>query len=104
MTSFGAKCPHCDALFKVYPDQLRLHNGYANCGSCGLAFDVQAALLSLPPHQSQFFEACPNLVEGLPLLNAAVLVAFEPLSLFTDPSIDSHSDNPNHHTDSGVHG
>ena len=60
MTAFGAKCPHCDTLFKVYPDQLRLHNGYANCGACGLSFDVQTALLLLPPHQTQFLPSQPD--------------------------------------------
>ena len=74
MTAFGAKCPHCDTLFKVYPDQLRLHNGYANCGACGLSFDVQTALLLLPPHQTQFLPSQPDQADGLPVLNAVAQI------------------------------
>ncbi len=74
MTAFGAKCPHCDTLFKVYPDQLRLHNGYANCGACGLSFDVQTALLLLPPHQTQFLPSQPDQADGLPVLNAVIRI------------------------------
>ena len=32
--------------YLIHPDQLRLHNGYANCGACGLSFDVQTALVA----------------------------------------------------------
>ena len=91
--SFGAKCPHCETLFKVYPDQLRLHNGYANCGSCGLGFDVQASLISLPAHQTEFLKVTPELVEGLPLLNAAVTIAFDTIFIHSEPTITPNSDN-----------
>lgn len=74
MTAFGARCPHCDTLFKVYPDQLRLHNGFANCGACGQTFDVQAVLLYLPQHDTDFLEHKSHLSDGLPVLNAVAQV------------------------------
>ena len=74
MTAFGASCPHCETLFKVYPDQLRLHNGFANCGSCGRTFDVQAVLIFLPPHETSFLERHTPMVDGLPVLNAVAQV------------------------------
>ena len=74
MTVFGASCPHCETLFKVYPDQLRLHNGFANCGSCGRTFDVQAVLIFLPPHETSFLERNTPMVDGLPVLNAVAQV------------------------------
>ncbi|MBS1174706.1 MAG: hypothetical protein H6R05_837 [Burkholderiaceae bacterium] len=74
MTVFGASCPHCETLFKVYPDQLRLHNGFANCGSCGRTFDVQAVLIFLPPHETSFLERNTPMVDGLPVLNAVAYV------------------------------
>ena len=74
MTAFGASCPHCETLFKVYPDQLRLHNGFANCGSCGRTFDVQAVLIFLPPHETSFLERNTPMVDGLPVLNAVAQV------------------------------
>mgnify|MGYP003618390478 CR=1 FL=1 len=72
MTAFGASCPHCETLFKVFPDQLRLHNGFANCGACGRTFDVQAVLLALPAHETSFLERNNPFVGGLPVLNAVV--------------------------------
>lgn len=74
MTAFGASCPHCETLFKVYPDQLRLHNGFANCGSCGRTFDVQAVLIFLPAHETSFLERNTPMVDGLPVLNAVARV------------------------------
>ena len=96
MTAFGALCPHCKTLFKVYPDQLRLHNGYANCGACGLSFDVQTALMLLPAHQTQFLPPNPAQADGLPVLNAMVQV---------DLPAPSHTLHPINHGDSssGAH-
>ena len=73
MTSFGAKCPHCESLFKVYPDQLRLFNGFANCGACGLTFDVISALMLLPTeYQARFIPLSEQQTDRLPTLNAVV--------------------------------
>ena len=78
MTAFGASCPHCETLFKVFPDQLRLHNGFANCGACGRTFDVQAVLLALPAHETSFLERNNPFVGGLPVLNAVAHVTRRP--------------------------
>ncbi|ARU05928.1 hypothetical protein CCO03_15740 [Comamonas serinivorans] len=34
------RCPSCETLFKVVPDQLRLSQGWVRCGSCGTVFDA----------------------------------------------------------------
>ena len=34
------RCPNCETLFKVVPDQLRLSQGWVRCGSCGAVFDA----------------------------------------------------------------
>ncbi len=34
------RCPNCETLFKVVPDQLRLSQGWVRCGSCGTVFDA----------------------------------------------------------------
>ncbi len=73
--AFGAICPHCDTLFKVYPDQLRIHNGFANCGGCGHTFDVQAVLMFLPNHVTSFLERSSTDLDGLPILNAVVEIS-----------------------------
>ena len=73
MNELGAQCPNCNALFQVFPDLLRLHNGYAVCGSCTTAFDAIAVLQLLPEHQIHFINT-QNIeqTDGLPILNAQV--------------------------------
>jgi predicted Zn finger-like uncharacterized protein len=41
------RCPACQTLFKVVPDQLRISDGWARCGQCEEAFDASAQLV--PP-------------------------------------------------------
>ena len=38
------RCPSCETLFKVVPDQLRLSQGWVRCGSCGTVFDAGAQM------------------------------------------------------------
>jgi predicted Zn finger-like uncharacterized protein len=40
------RCPACDTLFKVVPDQLRVSDGWARCGQCDEVFDANAHLHS----------------------------------------------------------
>ncbi len=45
--SLITRCPACQTLFKVVPDQLRISEGWARCGQCGEVFDASSQLL--PP-------------------------------------------------------
>lgn len=47
--SLTTRCPSCQTVFKVVPDQLRIANGWVRCGQCQAAFDAQAALLEEAP-------------------------------------------------------
>jgi len=40
------RCPHCAAVFRVVPDQLRVRSGLVRCGACGSVFDGYAGLVS----------------------------------------------------------
>ena len=43
--SLITRCPACQTLFKVVPDQLRISEGWARCGRCGEVFDASSQLL-----------------------------------------------------------
>lgn len=38
------RCPSCQTVFKVVPDQLRLADGWVRCGRCDETFEAQDAL------------------------------------------------------------
>jgi predicted Zn finger-like uncharacterized protein len=49
--ALATKCPHCNTVFKVAADQLKLRGGIVRCGACKEVFDGNAALLhnAAPP-------------------------------------------------------
>jgi predicted Zn finger-like uncharacterized protein len=47
--SLITRCPACQTLFKVVPDQLRISEGWVRCGQCGEAFDASLRLLPAVP-------------------------------------------------------
>lgn len=46
--SLATRCPNCEALFRVTPDQLRARGGQVRCGRCNIVFDGLAHLVSEP--------------------------------------------------------
>lgn len=46
--ALATKCPHCNTIFRVAHDQLKLRGGIVRCGSCHEVFDGNAALVE--PH------------------------------------------------------
>jgi len=42
--SLITRCPACNTLFKVVPDQLRVSDGWVRCGQCDEVFDANAHL------------------------------------------------------------
>ncbi|WP_342117124.1 DUF3426 domain-containing protein [Pseudoduganella sp. OTU4001] len=43
--ALATKCPHCNTIFRVAADQLKLRGGIVRCGSCHEVFDGNAALV-----------------------------------------------------------
>ena len=43
--ALATKCPHCNTVFRVAADQLKLRGGIVRCGACKEVFDGNAALL-----------------------------------------------------------
>jgi len=58
--ALATRCPNCQALFRVAPDQLKLRGGLVRCGACRHVFDAigtlsyvdDAALATAPPETS----------------------------------------------------
>jgi predicted Zn finger-like uncharacterized protein len=46
--ALATKCPHCNTIFRVAHDQLKLRGGIVRCGACNEVFDGNAALLEPP--------------------------------------------------------
>lgn len=46
--SLITRCPACETLFKVVPDQLRISEGWVRCGQCDAVFDASLHLLAAP--------------------------------------------------------
>lgn len=47
--SLITRCPSCQTLFKLVPDQLRISEGWVRCGQCAEAFDASLHLVPSPP-------------------------------------------------------
>ena len=44
-----SRCPNCDTVFRVTPEQLTARQGMVRCGRCGTAFSALGALVTPPP-------------------------------------------------------
>jgi predicted Zn finger-like uncharacterized protein len=42
------RCPHCDTVFRVTPQQLQVSSGQVRCGRCQTVFDAFSSLSSQP--------------------------------------------------------
>ena len=49
--SLITRCPACQTLFKVVPDQLRISEGWVRCGQCDEIFDASLHLLQAAPEE-----------------------------------------------------
>lgn len=47
--SLMTRCPACQTLFRLVPDQLRIFEGWVRCGQCAEAFDASVHLVQSPP-------------------------------------------------------
>lgn len=50
--SLITRCPACETLFKVVPDQLRISEGWVRCGRCDEIFDASHHLVPSPQPES----------------------------------------------------
>lgn len=74
--ALATKCPHCNTIFRVAHDQLKLRGGIVRCGACNEVFDGNAALLEphAQPAPAILPHAGPDITPGPP----SAAAAFEP--------------------------
>lgn len=89
--SLITRCPACETLFKVVPDQLRISEGWVRCGQCDEIFD--ASLHLLPSAAAQSMPAPPPEDTAAPF-NAtdALASAPQPLDIDLDSAPFGHLD------------
>ncbi|MGK5057409.1 DUF3426 domain-containing protein [Janthinobacterium sp. LB2P49] len=63
--ALATKCPHCNTIFRVAADQLKLRGGIVRCGTCREVFDGNAALVD-PAAASPFLTSPSGTAAPLP--------------------------------------
>lgn len=76
--SLITRCPACETLFRVVPDQLRISEGWVRCGQCDEIFDASLHLLPA--------STAPDPIASAPA--AAPTPAAPPLEPSAEPPID----------------
>ncbi|MGB9988222.1 DUF3426 domain-containing protein [Massilia sp. SM-13] len=57
--ALATKCPHCNTIFRVAHDQLKLRGGIVRCGACNEVFDGNAALVEPAAKPSPVMPSVP---------------------------------------------
>lgn len=71
--SLITRCPTCETLFKVVPDQLRISEGWVRCGQCDDIFDASLHLLPAQPVEEIPVAPPEDLSENYELLDFIVV-------------------------------
>ncbi|MHB8951134.1 MAG: zinc-ribbon and DUF3426 domain-containing protein [Rhodoferax sp.] len=88
--SLITRCPSCETLFKVVPDQLRVSEGWVRCGQCKDIFDAALHLLPATPAPQWPLAPEPELPDDLSGLDAAqspVLGGTQVDEVLTEPMV-----------------
>lgn len=71
-SSLAARCPACQTVFRVVPDQLRVSEGWVRCGRCSNVFNANESLVDIQTGVSRrVTEALPGPAPGAGLAPAA---------------------------------
>ena len=72
------QCPHCNAKFRVRPEQVKLHAGLVRCGACRGIFDavehlIEGSLPSVDPIDEHGEVTPPQtIIQGMPAMTQSV--------------------------------
>ncbi|MBU6261208.1 MAG: zinc-ribbon domain-containing protein, partial [Burkholderiales bacterium] len=66
MAGLATRCPACDTVFRVVPDQLRVSEGWVRCGRCAEVFDASASLVDLETGVPQRLAPAPRAPDVAP--------------------------------------
>ncbi len=75
--SLKTRCPACDTVFKIVPDQLKVSKGWVRCGRCSEVFDA-AAHAAASDEASPWPQSTPLATVSTNLAPAAEDVIFAP--------------------------
>lgn len=95
--SLITRCPACETLFRVVPDQLRISDGWVRCGQCDEVFDASLHLLPATPSLAepvvwpQTPLAPPAATDGAPSASASADVDLD-IDLDIDLNIELNGD------------
>ena len=81
--ALATKCPHCNTIFRVAADQLKLRGGIVRCGTCREVFDGNAALVD-PAAASPFLTSSPG-IAATPLSAAYPAADSQPSATDNEP-------------------
>jgi predicted Zn finger-like uncharacterized protein len=83
--ALATRCPHCNALFRVAADQLKLRGGLVRCGECGQVFDGLATL-------SYVDDAVLSAPATSPAAVGAVIAAIRKAEAVAAPALSPHEE------------
>jgi len=78
--SMVTRCPSCNTVFRVTPQQLQAHNGDVRCGRCMMVFDGFKGLAVLPEPTAAESEKAVS-----PVVAQSPTVAHEPVDEKSEP-------------------
>src|SRR5471030_3223136 len=85
--ALATKCPHCNTIFRVAADQLKLRGGIVRCGTCKEVFDGNAALVD-PAAALPFLPSAPaslaSAVHDEPIYSLDFDTSFDPFGILPD--------------------
>ncbi len=81
------RCPQCDTVFRVTPQQLQVSSGQVRCGRCRTVFDAFSSLSSHPPEPEPGAAAAAGAAPRHPADNEALAPVWQarPVSPVSDP-------------------
>ncbi|MFZ4480781.1 MAG: DUF3426 domain-containing protein [Rhodoferax sp.] len=93
--SLITRCPACQTLFRVAPDQLRISEGWVRCGQCQQTFDASMQLLTPSQHRpTPEPDRAPDPALPETVNEAAAVEAIEPPAAAESPARPDEFPNP----------
>lgn len=85
--ALATQCPHCNTIFRVAADQLKLRGGIVRCGKCSEIFDGNATLITDGVQPKQEPQVTPVVVEDddRPIYTLDFDTTFDPYGIIPEP-------------------
>ncbi len=83
--SLITRCPTCETMFRVVPDQLRVSEGWVRCGQCAAVFDATQNMV--PPPDAPGFAVNAPAQKPAPNLASPPVAAPTPKAAAAEPAV-----------------